>query len=101
MEDKRPGIYTQPIDKLKSKVQNEYYYHSVNEESREKELSKDELIEKIRNLFKSPNFVYQIDTNIMLKNGENKRKKVIAYQNNYLITMDGERISINDIKDVN
>ena len=101
MEEKHPKIYQNPIEKLKTKIQNEYYYHAKSNEENKRRLSKDELILKINNLFSSSNYVYQVDTNIMFKNGENKRKKVIALQNDYLITIDNEKILLDDIEDIN
>ena len=98
MDKKHPKIYKNRIDNLKSKVQSEYYCHPDQEV--EKVLTKDELVKKIENLFSSPNFVYQVDINIMLKNGKNIRKKVIALRDNYLITLDNEKILLDEISDI-
>lgn len=103
MDNKNSEIYKQKINHIKSKVQNEYYVHNSNESSSDfenKKISKEELILKINNIFNSPNYVYQADITIMFKNNENKRKKVIGYKNNYLLTIDGEKIFIDDIYDI-
>ena len=99
MENKHPKIYKKKIDNLKTKVQSEYYYH-FKEESDNNEISKEEIVSKIKKLFESPNYVYQVDINIMLKNGENIRKKVIALKDDYLITLDNEKIPLGDIKNI-
>ncbi len=98
MDKKHPKIYKNKINNLKSKVQSEYYYHG--DSNTTDELTKDEIKKKIENLLSSPNFVYQIDINIMLKNGENIIKKVIALKDDYLITLDNERISLDEIADI-
>ena len=36
----------------------------------------------------------------MYKNGENKNKKIIGFKDNYLLTSDGLKISIDDIYDI-
>ena len=36
----------------------------------------------------------------MYKNGENKQKKVVGFKKNYLMTLEGEKIYIDDIKDI-
>ena len=98
MNNKDSKIYKKSINSLKTDVQNEYYYHANRADTTI--ISKDELINKINDLFKRPDFVYQIDTNIMYKNGEIKSKKVIGFKNNYLITIDDERTPLSDISDI-
>lgn len=107
MQEKHPKIYSQKINTLKSKVQNEYYYHARkdidnNEDDilRETEISRSDLIRKINNIFSRTNFIYQADITIMYKNGENKNKKIIGFKDNYLLTSDGLKISIDDIYDI-
>lgn len=102
MKDKFPEIYKKKIEKLKSKVQESYYYHYDDKEyKKEKNLDINDLKIKINNIFNRSNFVYQTDVNIMYKNGDNINKKIIGLKDNYLLTKDGERIDINDISDIN
>lgn len=106
MKGEFPEIYKNKIGKLKTSVQNDYYYHASDSQKfyknisleEKKEMSKTELIEKINNIFKSSNYVYKADINIMYKNGKNINKKIIGFRNNYLMTLDGEKINIDDIK---
>lgn len=102
MKDKFPEIYKKKIEKLKSKVQNSYYYHyDGNKQKEVKELDINDLKIKINNIFNRSNFIYQTGVNIMYKNGENINKIIIGLKDNYLLTKDGEKIDINDISDIN
>lgn len=55
--------------------------------------------QKIKNIFNSPNYVYKADVYIELDN-EVVKKRIVAYINNNLITIDNEYISIDKIKDI-
>lgn len=102
MKDKFPEIYKSKIDKIKTKVQKDFYYHSGENEQRNssKQISSSELINKINNIFLRSDYVYQADVNILYKNGENINKKIIGFKDNYLLTFDGQKISIDDIYDI-
>jgi len=111
MKDKFPEIYKNKIENVKSKVQKDFYYHASAKESEienrdneplrvNKKIDKKDLINKINNIFKRPDYVYQTDVNIMYKNGENYPHKIIGKKDNYLITFEGERIYFDDIIDI-
>lgn len=101
MKEKFPEIFKNKIDNVKSKIQKEYYYRNdINEEVSDAFISKSELLMKINNIFKNKDFIYQADINIIYKNNEIIRKKIIGIKENYLITLDNEKISIDDIKDI-
>lgn len=106
MEDKFPRIYKNKVDKIKSKIQKEFYYKSDNENTQNKDVNldvnvdKNSLIKKINSIFSRPDYVYQTDVIIMYKNGENKQKKIIGVKDNYIITFEGEKIYIDDIIDI-
>lgn len=101
MKDKFPEIYKNKIEKVKSKVQTDFYYHAdENKITTDKKVDKVTLIKKINDIFLRPDYVYQADVNIMYKNGESINKKIIGVKDNYLIAFDGEKIYINDILDV-
>lgn len=104
MKDEFPKIYKKKIDNIKSKVQDEFYYHADNEMRTNtpvnEKVDKLTLMKKINNIFTSTDYVYQADIIIMYKNGENKRKKVIGTKDNYLLTIEGEKIAIDDIYDI-
>ncbi|CDA80197.1 unknown [Clostridium sp. CAG:594] len=108
MKDKFPEIYKNKINNLKSKVQKDFYYHATdfNQDNinghaiRGEQLSKTDLINKINNIFKRPDYVYQADVNIMYKNGKNIDKKIIGFKDNYIMTSDGDRIFIDEISNI-
>ena len=104
MNDKIPKIYKNKIDKLRTKVQKDFYYHSDNEINNRaittSKISRRELLDKINAIFKRPDFVYQADVIIMYKTGENKHKKVVGLKENYLITLENEKIMLDDILDI-
>lgn len=97
MSDKIPEIYKNKIEKLKSKVQKDFYYHYKDNNNIEDKVDKKTLLEKINAIFKRPDYVYQADITIMYKNGESKHKKVVGLKDNYLITLDNEKIMLDDI----
>ncbi len=113
MKDKFPEIYKNKIENLKSKIQNDFYYHADAKTNEDKKRNDDEsqvrnreepdrisLMKKINNIFKRPDYVYQADVNIMYKNGENIEEKIVGVKDNYLISKDGSRIYIDNISDI-
>lgn len=86
----------------------DFYYHATdfNQDNingydiRGEQLSKTDLINKINNIFKRPDYVYQADVNIMYKNGKNIDKKIIGFKDNYIMTSDGDRIFIDEISNI-
>lgn len=107
MNEKFPEIFKNKIDNIKSKIQNEYYCRNVGEENNDKEtnvgnnkISKSKLLDKINSIFKRPDFVYQADITIINKNGENMNKKIVGFKDNYLLTLDEEKIYLDDIYDI-
>ena len=110
MKDKFPKIFKTKIDNIKSKIQTEYYYRSENEDKKdnntkiadfaEKKSDGITLLNKINDIFKRPDFVYQSDITIMYKNGESINQKIVGFKENYLLTIDGEKIYISDIYDI-
>lgn len=55
---------------------------------------------KINDLFESSSFVYKSKVDIILKDNSKVTKDIIAVKDNNLITLDNEKISINDILDI-
>ena len=107
MNEKVPKIFKNKIDNIKSKVQNEYYCRNVSEESASEEtkiepkkISKSELLDKINFIFKRPDYIYQADITIINKNGKSMNKKIVGIKDNYLFTLDEEKIYLDDIYDI-
>lgn len=55
--------------------------------------------QKITNIFNSPNYIYKIDVKIVTDN-DTLRKRIVGKNKNNLITIDGEYIPINTIRDI-
>ena len=108
MNEEIPKIFKNKIDNVKSKIQNEYYYRNNNNgEDIEKnsinnikKINRGLLLDKINYIFKRPTHVYQTDITIIDKNGESITKKIIGIKSNYLITLDGDKIFLDDIYDI-
>lgn len=104
MKDKFPEIFKTKIDSVKSKVQKEYYYRSGNNDERSvsniAEPDKTALVNKINSIFTRPDFVYQADVTIMYKTGKSINEKVVGIKDNYLLTINGEKIYIDEIYDI-
>lgn len=99
MENKDYSLYKNDIKNIKPKIQNEYHYHFDKKENVEK-IGKEELVKKINNIFKNPNYIYKADINIMFKDGAKNTSKVIGFKDNYLLCLDGKKIFIDDIYDI-
>ena len=95
MSDKIPKIYKNKIDKLRTKVQKEFYYHSDNEINNRaitpSKISRSELLDKINAIFKRPvNFLCKLLYKLLIS--LKKCVKIWLYQSNFL---SGKR---NDLK---
>lgn len=55
--------------------------------------------QKVREIFKSNNYIYKADVTIVMKN-ETMKKRIIGMKNDYIITMDNELIPLSDITDI-
>ncbi len=99
--DKTPEIYKNKINKLRTEVQDSYYYSKdKNNIEKEKKINSVDVVKKIESIFKKNDYVYKASINIMYKNGESSKKNIIGIKDKYLLTMEGERISIDDIYDI-
>ena len=99
MKDKFPEIFKTKVDKLKTNIQNEFYYHK-NDERKNYDISTEDIREKVAKIFTNNDYVYKADINIMLKNGKSMFKKIIGFKNDYILTIDGDKININDVMDI-
>lgn len=55
--------------------------------------------QKIYNIFNSPNYIYKMDVTILTDSGK-FNKRIVGKTKTNLITMDGEYIPINSIRDI-
>lgn len=90
-----PNVFANQITK---KIDNSQEYSKV--ETREsKILTKGEIEKKINNIFKSENYIYKIKVEIVTDKGTFE-KTLVGKNNQGLITLDNEIISIGTIKDI-
>ncbi len=55
--------------------------------------------QKIYNIFNSPNYIYKIDV-IIVTDKDSSKKRIVGKTKTNLITIDGEYIPINTIRDI-
>lgn len=103
--EKLPEMYHNTINKNINN--NEKYYTTINKKKDDniivnnRDIKKDNYTveQKIYNIFNSPNYIYKIDVTIITDNST-LNKRIVGKNKNNLITMDGEYIPINTIRDI-
>lgn len=78
---------------------NRSFYYSNNEPIEEEKKDTKTITQKINDIFSSPNYIYKANVEITLKD-KKIVKRIIGRNKNYIITMDNDLISINDIIDI-
>lgn len=96
MDKKLPGVFANQINKKLDNAQ-EIYYGVLKKE----ELIRDDasITTKINRIFHSPKHVYKSKVEITTKEGI-EQQTIIGQQGDYLISLDGKKISIKDILDI-
>ena len=69
------------------------------ERNKEENIDNRNVLQKINDIFSSPNYVYKANVEIVLKD-KTVNKRIIGRNKNYIITMDNELIPVNDIIDI-
>ena len=93
-----PKVFHNNIDK-KFNNNNNVYYSNRNSE-KEKNINNKNIIQKINDIFTSPNYVYKANVEITLKD-KKVIKRIIGRNKDFIITMDNTLIPISDIIDIN
>ena len=111
MEKKLPKVFANPLD---HKIENnKEVFYSQNEggseiitsetikesSSKFSSLKEKSVNQKIQDIFNSKSYVYKADVKIKLKSGI-VEKKIVGKNQRYLITMDNEKIPLEDILDI-
>lgn len=95
-----PKVFHNKINKeLKN---NEKFYYSNNDSNthdRKSDTSEKNILQKINEIFSSPNYVYKANVEITLKD-KKITKRIIGRNKDFIITMDNMLIPINDIIDI-
>jgi hypothetical protein len=100
MDKELPKMYRTKINKPITSIQKIYRSNdnSIGNDSNYK-YSNISIDKKINNIFNSYDYVYKADVTIVTDN-EIFEKRIIARNNNNLITIDNESIPINIIRDI-
>lgn len=108
MPKQLPKVFVNKIDK-QIKNNRDLFYSKTNNE-REQKLGSNVVEEivhteeyiknKIIKLFDSPNFVYKLDVVITTKDNQVLEKKLIAMVNDTILTLEEDKISVSNIKDI-
>ena len=92
-----PKVFQNKIDKKFDNNRSIYYSNNSYEEDRS--IDTRTILQKINDIFSSPNYVYKANVEITLKD-KKVTKRIIGRNKNYIITMDNDLIPISDIVDI-
>ena len=91
-----PKVYHNKINKNLNNNKKVYYSYTDTKENIQESKN---ILQKINDIFSSPNYVYKANVEISLKD-KKVTKRIIGRNKNYIITMDNELIAITDIIDI-
>ena len=91
-----PKVFRNNLDKKFNN--NRSVYYSSNNYKEEVKDSRT-ILQKINDIFASPNYVYKANVEITLKD-KKVTKRIIGRNKNYIITMDNMLIPVEDILDI-
>ena len=92
-----PKVFHNKIDKKFDNNRSVFYSNNTYEEDRSVDTRT--ILQKINEIFSSPNYVYKANVEIALKD-KKVTKRIIGRNKNYIITMDNDLIPISDIVDI-
>ena len=91
-----PKVFHNKIDKKIDNNRSVFYSSNRYEEEVQDTRS---VLQKINEIFASPNYVYKANVEITLKD-KKVTKRIIGRNKNYIITMDNDLIPISEIVDI-
>ena len=92
-----PKVFHNKIDKKFDNNRSVFYSNNTYEEDRSVDTRT--VLQKINEIFSSPNYVYKANVEITLKD-KKVTKRIIGRNKNYIITMDNDLIPLSDIVDI-
>ena len=92
-----PNVFHNKINKKFNNNRNVYYSNNTYEDNSVADTRT--ILQKINDIFSSPNYVYKANVEITLKD-KKVTKRIIGRNKNYIITMDNALIPITDIIDI-
>lgn len=93
-----PKVFHNKIDK-KFDNNKSVFYSNERSNNVEESIDTRNVLQKINDIFSSPNYVYKANVEITLKD-KKITKRIIGRNKNYIITMDNDLIPITDIIDI-
>lgn len=101
MNKELPKMYHNKINKTVNSIQKVYssIENHENNELRQNKYSSISIDQKIEQIFKEKDFVYKADVEI-ITDTETIKKRIVARNQNNLITIDNEYIPISIIRDI-
>ena len=96
--NKLPKIFKNSLNNVCNNKDIYYSYQDTNI-TRENNIDKRNIMQKINSIFNSSNYIYKASVTIKLKDKEIK-KQIIGKNQTHLITKDNELIPITDIIDI-
>lgn len=101
MNKELPKMYHNKINKTVNSIQKVYssIENHKNNELRQNKYSSISIDQKIEQIFKEKDFVYKADVEI-ITDAETIKKRIVARNQNNLITIDNEYIPISIIRDI-
>lgn len=96
-----PKVFRNNINKKFNNNKNIYYSSNDNRSATSDNEIKDtrNILQKINEIFSSPNYVYKANVEITLKD-KKVTKRIIGRNKDFIITMDNTLIPISDITDI-
>lgn len=95
-----PKVFHNKIDKKFDNNSSVFYSSNTNQDRESVEVNDSRnVLQKINDIFASPNYVYKANVEITLKD-KKITKRIIGRNKNYIITMDNSLIPITDIVDI-
>lgn len=93
-----PKVFINRIDKSIKNNKESYYYKG--DEPIIIDDADINVRETINEIFNSDSFVYKVKVDIKFKNGKSKVYEIVAMKNNELISIDGDKIKVDDIVNI-
>lgn len=93
-----PKVFINKIDKSIKNNKESYYYKGD-----EPLIIDEEVInvkEAINDIFNADSFVYKVKVDIKFRSGKSKVYEIVAMKNNELISIDGDKIKLDDIVNI-
>lgn len=96
-----PKVFRNNVDKKFNNNRSVYYGSGDNRNSSVSEEVRDNktVLQKINEIFSSPNYVYKANVEITLKD-KKVTKRIIGRNKDFIITMDNTLIPVSDIVDI-